>query len=187
MPSITLDNGCVLSERSLEHFHRAGAMFDSTGTYRYQLWREWVVTPMVESDHLVFLMLNPSTADHEVLDPTVRKCVEFAKRWGYGGLQVLNIFAFKATDPDDMVDSAEAGIDIVGPFNDDSIERVCLGRRVVMACGAHRFARDRLRQVMPIVERVARDVVCLKTTKDGLPGHPLYIPYAVEPKPWRLP
>jgi hypothetical protein len=165
---------------------RAGAMFDETGMYRYRLWRYWEIREV--SDPLVFLMLNPSTATAEKLDPTVRRCVEIARRMGHCGVEVLNIFAFKATDPKELEEaSIEAGIDIIGPLNNDAIREVSKGRRMVMACGANRLAPRRLAWLMEPGKLEAREILCLRRTKDGWPAHPLYLPYALVPQPWSMP
>lgn len=162
---------------------RAGALFVGE-EYRYRCWRHWGETP--GSNPVVFLMLNPSTADAVKLDPTLRKCRGFAERWGHDGMEILNLFAWRATDPDDLVKAAKAGHDIVGEFNDVTIESVVEGRRLVVACGAHAFAKVRLHTIIErgLVSK-AKEVVALKVTKDGMPGHPLYIPYETEPRPWQ--
>jgi hypothetical protein len=164
---------------------RSGALFVGE-EYRYRCWRHWGETP--GSNPLVFLMLNPSTADAVKLDPTLRKCRGFAERWGHDGMEILNLFAWRATDPRDLERAAKAGHNIVGMFNDVTIETVVQGRRLVVACGAHAFAKDRLRQVVQGgYLKGAKETLALKVTKDGMPGHPLYIPYETEPKPWQLP
>ena len=72
-----------------------GALISSCGTYRYVLWRTWKVSREIVN----FVMLNPSTADAETDDPTIRRCVAFAKRWGYGGIVVTNLYAYRASSP----------------------------------------------------------------------------------------
>jgi hypothetical protein len=75
-----------------------GAEFSDCGTYRYALWRTWnALQPGV-----LFVGLNPSTADATTDDPTIRRCIGFAKRWGYGGITMANVFAYRATDPREM-------------------------------------------------------------------------------------
>src|SRR4028119_2392792 len=89
--------------------HR-GAIFDPTRTYRYALWRTWdAARPPV-----AFVLLNPSTADARRDDPTIRRCANFARTWGFGGLEVVNLFAFRATHPTDL----KCAADPVGPQND---------------------------------------------------------------------
>lgn len=106
----------------------AGAEFDPTGTYRYSLWREW--EPRRPRTALV--MLNPSTADAAHDDPTIRRCIRLARAWDYGALEVVNLFAYRATDPTQLRRAA----DPIGPRNDDYLRRA--GRRaadVILAWG----------------------------------------------------
>jgi hypothetical protein len=172
-------------------FLRSGAMFaGDDDIYRYRLWRYWEARE--PSDPLVFCMMNPSVADAEKLDPTVRRCVGFAKDWGHDGLEVVNVFAYRATKPEDMVDAEEAGVSIIGPGNDATILQVAMGRRVVLACGNHKATIRRMQSMrntgtLDALYAAAREVLCLKTTKDGWPGHPLYIPAATVPKKWGMP
>ena len=99
------------------------------GQYRYLLWRYWG-----EAKRLVWVLLNPSTADARQDDPTIRRCVGFAKGWGYDGIQVVNLFAYRATDPREL----KAVVDPVGPRNDEFIERAARGHEmVVVAWGAN--------------------------------------------------
>ena len=73
----------------------SGACFDSTGAYRYRLWREWDVS----KPSVTFVMLNPSTAGAKDDDPTIRRCLSFARSWGFGRLEVVNLCAYRATSP----------------------------------------------------------------------------------------
>ena len=82
----------------MQQLTEAGALLSSCGTYRYRLWRYW----HTEREPLIFIMLNPSTADAMQDDPTIRKCIGFAKRLGFGGIEVVNLFAYRATDPRDL-------------------------------------------------------------------------------------
>jgi len=106
----------------------ATAVFDPTRTFRYRLSRTWDR----EGPVVAFVMLNPSTADAEVLDPTVRRCVGFARAWEFGSLEVVNLFAFRATDPRDLLLAAAP----VGPDNDQAIvDAASAADRVVAAWG----------------------------------------------------
>ena len=80
---------------------RAGAKISGCGTYRYALWRHWDSdwNGQGDSNSVMFIGLNPSTADATEDDPTLRRCIGFAKSWGFGGLYMLNVFAYRATDP----------------------------------------------------------------------------------------
>lgn len=151
---------------------RSGA--DIEGLYRYRLWRVW-------DEGLptcLFVMLNPSTADADRDDPTIRRCVGFAKAWGYGRLDVVNLYAYRATKPDELWSAG----DPIGPRNDVVIADAMLDAiHVVVAWGANTgptTARD------VAVLRLAphpRSIVCLGVTRSGQPRHPLYVPAAIEP------
>jgi hypothetical protein len=117
-----------VTDRAIGPEGAALATFDPTRTYRYQLTRTW--DP--DGPRVNFLMLNPSTADAFGLDPTVRRCVGFARRWGFGSLEVTNIFAFRATDPRVLVGQPEP----VGAGNDQAIlDAARKADRVVAAWG----------------------------------------------------
>lgn len=140
------------------------AVIDATGTYRYSLTRRWGAGRPV-----VFVMLNPSTADAEVDDATVRRCIGYARARAYGALEVVNLFALRATDP---LKLELVTFDPVGPENDayilDATRRAAL---VVVAWGVHGSLRDRDRAVMDLFG--GRRVWCLGVTKDGFPRHPV--------------
>lgn len=139
--------------------------------YRYLLWREW--DPRKHT--VVFIMLNPSTADDKILDPTVRRCLGFAMAWGYGRMEILNLFALRSTDPAALYSTPEP----VGWRNDVAIARACerLDRLVVAAWGAHGGHLGRDEQVVNIVTRTCRtDLYCLNLVGETeRPGHPLYL------------
>lgn len=108
----------------------SGAEFSDCRTWRYRLWRIWDDT----KPYANFIMLNPSTADANVLDPTVTRCVDFANRWGYGGLHVTNLFALVSTDPEGLYRAT----DPIGPGNDRAIRETAQGAgAVVCAWGNH--------------------------------------------------
>jgi hypothetical protein len=126
-------------------------------------------------------MLNPSTADAEKDDPTIRKVVGFSKRWGAGGLVVVNLFAYRSTDPKKLLKH----YDPVGPGNDAAIERWSKGRRVIAAWGANaRVIGERDQWVQDMALFDVPLVECLKLSSDGYPWHPLYVPYDTEPIPY---
>lgn len=145
--------------------------------YRYRLYRSWADGPFV-----VFLMFNPSTANAEMDDPTIRKCMGFAERWGYGGIAVVNLFALRSTDPREVgkVSFAEA----VGPDNDDAILKVCATAGEVITawgCGQHMRTRlDRAIKVLRSIKATYPDlpINCLGRGKDGQPRHPLMLAYS---------
>lgn len=147
---------------------RSGATFSPCQTWRYTLWRIWDE----KTPYLLFTMLNPSTADQEANDPTVSRCIQFAQKWGYGGLMVCNIFAYRATDPAVM----KAAHDPIGPGNDAAILRAAQhAGMVVCAWGNHGEHLDRSRAVRAMLHDAAIPLYCLAVTQTGEPGHPLYL------------
>lgn len=151
-----------------------GADFSPCRRYRYclhRLWREGM-------GYVAFVGLNPSTADETENDPTIRRCIAFAQAWGFGGMCMLNLFAYRATQPADMLAQA----DPVGPENDAYLLRMSLTADVMVAAwgvnGMH-FGRDaEVRRLIPT------RLHCLRLTKDGHPGHPLYLPKTLRLVPW---
>ena len=126
----------------------------------------------------MFIGLNPSTADEANDDPTVRRCIRFAQSWGYGALCMTNIFAYRATDPADML----VQDDPVGPENDAYLRRLAAGAGVVVAAwGTHGTHMGRHKAVRAMLPRLHY----LRLTKDGHPGHPLYLPAILKPVAWR--
>jgi hypothetical protein len=145
------------------------ATFSPCRTYRYALTRRWAHGPLA-----AFVMLNPSTADAFILDPTVRRCIGFARRWNAGGVLVLNLFALRSTDPKALYRHE----DPVGPANDDVIAGwLASGEvdRVVAAWGAHGVLNGRAGQVASRLRTSGAEPVCLGVTKDSHPRHPLYV------------
>ncbi|GAA3550600.1 DUF1643 domain-containing protein [Nonomuraea rosea] len=158
----------------------SGAVID--GPYRYTLWRTWTLRP--EPALCAWVMLNPSTADAAQDDPTIRRCVAYARSWGYDGIVVRNLFALRATDPAGLATAAEP----VGPGNDEWLSGRWDGvRRVVVAWGTGRWPRlhNRCERVAALLEPL--DPLCLRAGRDGQPVHPLYQPADLLPSPWRPP
>lgn len=160
------------------------ADISADGLHRYTLHRWW---DSGRGPRLTFVMLNPSTADAEQDDPTIRRCVSFTRSLGgFGGIRVLNLYAYRATSPADLWRAAADGVDITGgPRNDDLLREVahpgCRGETIIAAWGAH-ARRDRVDQVlaMPGWDRA----LALGVTKAGAPRHPLYLPATAQPAPW---
>lgn len=149
------------------------AIISPDGLYRYRLTRAWGSAPP-----LVFIMLNPSTADASIDDPTIRRCVGFAKREGAGGILVVNLFAWRSTDPEALAKAS----DPVGPHNDNHIRLACRsGGKVIAAWGSS--CPPKLRRRASDVQRLASGITslfALALTEDGSPRHPLYLP-AISP------
>lgn len=163
---------------------RRSALISESGLHRYKLEREWLDN---EGAAVMFVMLNPSTADGTQDDPTIRRCINFAKREDGGQLLVGNLFAYRATDPTDLVDSSEAGIDIIGTENDAHL--AAMARRadlIIAAWGAHPIATERAAEVMSWLTP-SRAIFSLGTTKAGAPRHPLYLPATAPLTEWRTP
>lgn len=148
-----------------------GAILSPCGRYRYVLRRSWSYTP-----DLVVVMLNPSTADARTDDPTIRRCMGFARRDGFGGLVVLNLFAWRAAKPAALLAD---GPDRVGPDNDwhlTSVAESYPGCRVLCAWGAHRAATpERVGHAVRLLQRHGATLLCLGRTASGAPRHPLYV------------
>lgn len=156
-----------------EAVQNRGAVISQCKQYRYQLWRIWDANKPL----LMFIMLNPSTADSENDDPTLRRCIGFANKFGFGGLYVCNLFAFRATDPKELLRRNRAGLDIIGPENDDFLtETAERCEEIVLAYGAGSPIPGRAAEVVLMF----RYCLCLGKTSKGDPRHPLYLPYLTE-------
>lgn len=173
--------GLAVTQLSLDRCSAAGAEFSPCRRWRYQLWREWQAGP-----RCVFIGLNPSTADEAEDDPTIRKCIGFAKRWGFGSLTMLNLFGHRSTDPAGLLTVPDPG----GPGNRDAMQlAIDRASRVVLAWGSHSLKVRAL--VRPLVEvhgtsalpwgliaPPTADVGILGRNADGSPRHPLMLAYA---------
>lgn len=167
-----------MTETLFDLYGPRGAIISDDGRYRYRLWRSWNPTRSA----LTWIMLNPSTADADANDPTIRRCIGFARAWGYGGIVVVNLFAYRATDPANL-----PAIEAVGPGNNDYILNACPTDGIAIAAwGASVPAYWRHRP--PAIANMIRDrrtrLCHLGLTKDGHPRHPLYVPRCTEPTPW---
>lgn len=153
------------------------ALYSDCERYRYHWLREWAPW----QPRLTFILLNPSTATELATDPTVEGCYRRALAWQFGSLQVLNLFAYRATDPRDM----KAAADPIGPSNDEVIISACTmrGRADVIICGwgNHGAHLNRAQAVRRLLAEHAVPLHCLRITKAGQPQHPLYIARDVMP------
>lgn len=163
--------------RQADLFTRSGAAISDCGLYRLRLWRLWG-----DPDCLVnWIMLNPSTADATQDDPTIRRCVGFARAWGYGGIVVTNLFALRATDPKEI----RRAEDPIGAGND--LELIATGKAsaiVVAAWGNHGAYLGRAHQVCQLLEPDGVALHALATTQTGQPAHPLYQRGDLKPTPY---
>jgi len=161
----------------------SGAAFSPCGRYRYRLWRRWRDGP-----HLLWILLNPSTADAEHNDPTIRRCIGYARDWGFAGIVVVNLFAYRATRP---VQLREAP-DPVGPAGDRALALAVrepgVGR-VMAGWGQHGDWRNRASTVYRMLhaQRPGPILHALGVTARGQPRHPLYCRKSAPPRPWAPP
>jgi hypothetical protein len=147
------------------------ANFSRCRTYRYALRRQWVARGSV----VLFVGLNPSTADEEVDDPTIRRCIGFARDWGYGGMIMANLFAYRATHPAELKRVPEP----IGPRN--NLWLAALAKQVhlvVCAWGNHGTFLQRDQNVLRRLSRA----YCLGRTQSGQPRHPLYLSRTIKPR-----
>lgn len=153
-------------------------IFSNDRLYRYTLWREWANGGQ---DFVTFVGLNPSTADESINDPTIRRCIGFAKSWGYDGLLMMNLFAFRATDPKEM----KRQPDPVGGLNDVYLDSAAEQSGVIVAAwgsnGRH-HGRD-----AQVIKLFGDNLHCLGVTKNGDPRHPLYIRANMRPVKFEVP
>lgn len=143
------------------------ALISTCGKFRYRLTRKWG-----EGKPLVFVMLNPSTADAQIDDATIRRCLGFAMSHGFNAIDVVNLFAYRATKPTDL----KAAGYLVGPLNDSYIrEAVTQGGKVVLAWGDNGRDLDRSAEVTQLIRSLGIQPYVLKKTTKGIPSHPLML------------
>lgn len=154
-----------------------GATFSLCRTWRYALWRIWKDGPLLAS-----IGLNPSTADEDHNDPTIRREIEFAKRLRFGGLVKFNLYAYRATKPNDMVHA----LDPVGPENDVTMASYVprIGRWMATWGSLRESWRERVawqERIEAVRLNVNQEIWCFGFNMDGEPKHPLYLPRTVQP------
>jgi hypothetical protein len=159
---------------------RTLAIYSDDGAHRYYL--EWLWS---DAPPLFCWMLNPSTATHLKVDPTIRGMIARAKAWGYGGLVVINLFGFRATEPRDMM----AAADPVGPGNNPTIlatlrQAAQHGSPVICGWGKHGAHKRRANWALAAAAQVQVPLSCLAVNLDGSPQHPLYVAQSVRPRPY---
>ncbi len=162
-----------LPERGLCSPSHAGAVISPCGRYRYALWRRWGEG----SGELLVVGLNPSRADADGDDPTLRRCVGYARAWGCSGLRLANLFAWRSPDPGALRRVA----DPVGPDADRWLVGLAAGARLVLAAwgnGGRLGGRSR------VARRLLPPLQVLRFTRLGEPAHPLYLPASLRPQPW---
>jgi hypothetical protein len=150
----------------------SGATYSACGLYRYRLWRRWD-----ERGTLAWIMLNPSTADDRGNnDATIERCERRGLAWGFGGVEIVNLFAFRSPDPAALRRAAAP----IGPDNDQAILAAVAGADLIL-CGWGRHGTIGGRAVAVRTLLGERRLACLGLTRTGEPAHPLYLPYARKP------
>jgi hypothetical protein len=150
-----------------------GAQFSNDRKYRYALWRTWDES----ESHVMFIGLNPSIADETKDDPTIRRCIGFAKQWEFGGIYMLNIFAYRATNPKNLMKAEKP----IGPDNNEYLKMYYNQPGLNIACwGAWGKFMNRGKQVINLLG--VMNLSCLGMTLSGQPKHPLYLPYSTKVK-----
>lgn len=152
------------------------AVISECGKFRYRLGRRWSEGPT-----LLYVMLNPSTANADEDDATIRRCIGFAQRGGFGALEVVNLYAYRATKPADM----RAAADPIGPENDRHIVEHCTdwdGQSAVCCAwgGNARMDSPRVRQVLKMLADSGNTPMALAINLDGTPAHPCMLGYNLE-------
>lgn len=164
-------------------------IFSPCRQYRYTLWRKWddehgegtrgEIT-REECHYVQFIGLNPSTADEVQDDNTIRRCIQYAKDWGYGAFCMTNLFAWCDTLPENM----KAAVEPVGAENDHWITEIAKGAGVVVAAwgndGKHLYRGTKVKRILA---DAGIQLHCLRKTKAGQPEHPLYLKKTLKPIP----
>ncbi len=179
----------------MSEYTDTSAEFSKCGLYRYTLGRWWSGIYGAK-DFVNVIGLNPSTADLSHEDPTVRRMILFAKSWGYAGLMVTNIFAYRSTDPQKLYAELSGTMlgrgymvpeYIIGPDNNEYIQKVAKqAALVVCAWGVHGKLLDRGKQVIDMLTASEIELYCLGVTKENFPKHPLYVKGDTQPRRFAL-
>ncbi|MBJ6136787.1 DUF1643 domain-containing protein [Marinobacter litoralis] len=141
--------------------------YSPCGRYRYALSRTWEA----DKPSVMIIGLNPSLTDD---NPTITRCTNFAKSWGFGGVHVTNLFAFRAATPDELITAP----DPVGDDNDKWLLQLAKASKLTVAAwgnhGSHRGRSDEIHRLLP-------DLHCIRMNKSGEPAHPLYLKASLMP------
>ncbi len=157
-----------------------GAVISECGKFRYMLYRLLREDTYIQRRTCVFVMLNPSTADGIEDDPTIRRCMRFAAAWDYTMLEVINLFAYRATKPKDLFKSA---ISRMGPSYNYHTNKSISGADLII-CGWGKLPKAYMEFSDAMVDRIRllqKTPMCLKVNKDGSPAHPLYLKADLKP------
>lgn len=160
-----------------------GTVFSDCENYRYTLERNWVTHP---TRYCMFLMLNPSTADEVKNDPTITRCADYAKRWGYEGLYVGNLYALRTPHPTVLwYRQRVPEDDIVGPENDMWLRKLARKSELIVAAWGTQAEPSRVKHVWTLLNLTRKtNLHYLKLCANGMPSHPLYLQKSLTPKIW---
>lgn len=152
---------------------KVNAKFSTCGQYRYTWWRTWDEA----KPYAMIIGLNPTVADDVTANPTLVRCIRFAKAWGYGGVCVVNLFAYLAATPSDLMKAPEP----IGKENDEWLMKLAQSAGVVVAAwgnsGGFMNRSDK-------VKKKIKNLHCLKVNQSGEPAHPLYLKADLMPMPY---
>lgn len=164
------------------NYTSSDAVFSDDRVYRYALHRSW--EPCTKPGFVLWILLNPSTADEKVLDPTLRRCQHFTWTWGFGAFFIVNLYAFRSTKPKVLWTVRDP---VGGPNNDLAI--VDGAKRAALVVGGWGTNAQKSRQydVWKMLESHSIQIQCLGFNKNGSPEHPLYIPSGTPLQPWPRP
>lgn len=153
----------------MNNYTDSGAIISDCKKYRYRLWRIWDA----DKGNVMFVLHNPSTADENNDDPTVRRCVNYAKSWGYGGIYICNLYPYRATNPKDLLNK---------PFEEISPpQNMYYINQTLKKCSLHvlAYGNPAIKDTTPVL--FDNIYMCLGLTKKGNPKHPLYLPSNLMP------
>lgn len=151
-------------------------LFSPCRQYRYNLYREWDNT----KPNILFIGLNPSIADEEATDKTLDRCINFAKKWEYGSLNMANLYAFVDTDQDELWEVE----DPIGPENDQHLLALIDQTNKVIVAWGNGAEQGRAKVVLEYLQERNIPIYCLKHNETGMPSHPLYLSGDLEPIPY---
>lgn len=162
---------------------QSSARLSEDGRHRYRLTRRWGDGPA-----LGWCMLNPSTADHTEDDPTIRRCLGFARAWGFSAIEVVNLWSWRATDPTEVFKNLHRAHDAV---TDEVLLEVALACSTIVVAwgfpGGAPWGKHRADAVLELLRQGDAELLCLGRTNNGAPRHPLYIAKAQKPEPYLSP
>lgn len=165
------DSGCTTPRGIIRN-----AVFSPCRTYRYELARYWQSGSQICN----FILLNPSKADAQTDDATVRRCIRYAHDWGYAGLVITNLFAFRSTDPRQL----KMCPDPFGPENYDYLRSAAYAAGVVVCgWGEHGRLHDWGQEILELLQDMGIRLHALRLTAGGHPHHPLRLPANLRPRP----